>query len=129
MAELLTRLLEFIIPPVDAERSKQYGWRVRIAIMTCITFLGLIASIALAFGLVPGFAGFATEATIAQVSEQLMENRTAQIESELLELRIKHCQAKSDEAKQLYWSRISSLMIRYQQLTTRVYALPACSDL
>ena len=55
--------------------------------------------------------------------------RVSQIDAALLDVRAKHCKAKTDEGRRLYWNSISSMLAEYQNITGRSYALPACSDL
>jgi hypothetical protein len=131
VSEFFSALWELLVPPLDAEHEKQYGWRVRMAIIAASSFFGLIAVSALALGMAAwtGFEGFARASETQVIIGQLKDLRAGQIEESILQLRIKHCEADSAAAKQLYWERIAELMTKYQQITGRVYSLPACSDL
>lgn len=140
MGDFLKDLLEFVIPPVDSDTAKQYGWRVRMAILASGTFLGLVSVTAWAFGLVPHLDGFVrvsdaqamqqqVAASIAVLQQQLVASESERIAGELLQLRVQHCKSKSEGERELLWGRISALLMRYQQLTKQPYQLPQCSDL
>lgn len=129
MWEAIVDAMKALIPSIDSAAAEQYLWRLRMAIVSCSAFLGLCAITALAFGVVPGFDGFARKADLSTISNEMNRNHAENIETALLDLRIKHCKAATDESKQLYWSKISHLLVRYQELTTRVYAIPSCTDI
>ena|SRR5579863_2220985 len=136
MLDFISNLWQAFIPPLHASAEAQYNWRIRVGIFSCVAFSGLCFLAAASYGLVPHVSGFettyASDVQSAAIIREIRDNRAEQIENELLNLRIKHCAAiksNNDEGKILYWSKISDRMIRYQQLTGRVYALPQCSDL
>jgi len=102
--------------------------------------VGLLILGAYVFGEVPGFAGFARadeveannrsiSAQVAMVQQEISDSRVERIEDELLQLRLQHCHAKTDEARQLYWQRISSLATVYAKLTGHTYSVPDCANL
>lgn len=136
MWDVIVGLWQSFIPPLHASPEAQYNWRVRVGVFTCLAFTGLCALAAVSYGLVPQVDGFAKAGDLNKqvllVINEVRGNRVEQIENELLNLRLKHCaaiKAGSEEAKILYWSKISERMTSYQQLTGRVYQLPQCSDL
>jgi len=124
----LVSIAEAVIPRADAPHSDQYRWRVSVGCVLLVTFIGLCGVTAFAFGFIPG-SGFARASDLQSVVSEIRENRANTIDNQILELRIKHCQATTDEAKQLYWSKISVLMAEYQHLTGRAVVLPSCADL
>lgn len=138
---LLDDTARSLIPDFGADPKKQYRWRLRMALVVCITFLGLNTVTLLAFGGVPTiFAGFATTESVQQlasdlnrkldtVAEDRKRERARNIDKDVLDLRTKHCDAKSVEARQLYWSKISELVQEYATLTGKTYPLPSCADL
>lgn len=150
MLEAVRQVAEWIIPPLDEAHDKQYGWRVRIALTAFVTFLGLCLVTAFAFGMIPHVPGFARAGdleaqiglvktqiagvqlevsnNVGSVQRQLQADEAERIEGELLQLRLQHCAAKK-QSKELLWQRIAALLVKYQQLTGRVYPLPGCTDL
>jgi hypothetical protein len=144
MWEVITGFARWFIPPLDADPAHQYGWRLRLGVFTALSFGGVCGITAFAFGYVPPqYDGFVrvsqsqaqaaqTDQKIQAVITEIRANRAEAVENELLNLRIKHCQAiksSNAEATVLYWSKISDRMGKFQVLTGRVYALPACTDL
>ncbi len=129
MGDLLARLLESLIPPLHASESAQYAWRVKVAAMACVSFLSVGTISVLAFGLAPGFAGFARAADLNVVIQEIRANRAEILESEIIRARILHCKAATEEIKQLYWTRLAELLDKYRQATGRPYTLPVCADL
>jgi hypothetical protein len=129
-AEVVAKAAKSLVPPPDSEHSANYRWRWSIFLVSSSSFIGVCAITVLAFGLTPNvFGGFARA---SDVQANLAEQRTHwsyDADKNILDLRIKHCNATTPEAKQLYWSKISELLVRYQQLTGHPYTLPQCSDL
>jgi hypothetical protein len=140
-------VLNWFIPPLSHDENVQYWWRVRIAFFGCLSFSGVCIISLFLLGLIPRVQApvMADDLTplrtqITNVQKQAMADtgalrqdiatdRSERIEGEVLQLRILHCAAKKGAAKDLYWNRISALLIRYQQLTGRVYPLANCTDL
>lgn len=129
MWDLLISLFRNIVPPINSAEDIQYAWRVRIALVSCAAFVGVLTITAIAFGYAPGVSGFARVSDLDTVISEIKINRIDTIEAQILDLRIKHCKATTTEAKQLYWDKISHLMLRYERLTDKVFTLPACTDL
>jgi hypothetical protein len=150
MIDFIKQLFDWFIPPIDHNETTQYFWRVRQAIFGCISFFGVMTISAALFGFVPHIefaraddvkqqihqvqvqissAQAEAQSVAANVQRDLLADRAERIEGELLQLRVQHCTARKGAAKDLYWARISTLMVRYQQLTGRVYPLAQCSDL
>jgi hypothetical protein len=129
MWDLLVKFGLALVPPLDADPKHVYGWRIRVAVIACTAFIVAVGQMAWGQGWVPGLDGFAKVSEVQKVVTEIRANRVEIVESQLLELRLKHCKASSDEAKRLYWDRISSLLIRYQELTNKVFPLPACADI
>jgi len=128
--DLVTKGVSALIPPHDATPEEHYNWRLRIGLSVCFLFAALSAVTVFAFGLVPGVAGFARATDLNTVIGEIRQNRVGELDNRILELRIKHCDAKTDEAKQLYWAKIQSLVSEWRGLTGLPnYQLPACADL
>jgi hypothetical protein len=129
-SDIIEGTLKIIAPPDDAHPEAQYAWRVRVALVACSGLgLALIQGV-LSLGVLPAvYPGFAKATDLASMVNEIRQNRLANVDGQLLDLRIKHCEAKSPEAKQLYWTKISQGMEEYQRLTGHPYNLPACSDL
>ena len=151
--DLLKSIVDWFIPPVSHDEHVQYMWRLRIALFGCTSFLGVIVLFAYLLGFIPTMQApilaadlqplheqiKQTQVQIASVQQQASMNvdalrqdinadRTERIEGELLQLRVKHCTAKG-AARDLYWTRISSLLVKYQRLTGRTFPLANCTDL
>jgi hypothetical protein len=129
MWELLARFGLALVPPLDADPKHVYGWRVRVAVIACMAFAIASGQLAWGQGWIPGLDGFAKVSEVQNIVKEIRTNRVEILESHLLDLRDKHCKAGSEEAKRLYWARISELLVKYQELTNRVFQLPACTDL
>lgn len=130
MMEFILRILGGLVPDHTADPEVQYRYQLRLGLTVAVTVLGLMAITVTAFGVVPAWSqGFAMATDVKQVVNEIRQNRAQTIDNQLLDLRIKHCEAKDDTARQLYWSKIAPLMYEYQTLTGHPYALPACADL
>ena len=130
MMDIILRFLGGLVPPHTADPEKQYRFLLRVGLTLSTLSLGLIAVTVTAFGWVPAWSqGFAMAIDVKGVVQEIRENRAQSIDNQILELRIKHCKAGTDEARQLYWGKISPLMDEYQRLTGSLYRLPACTDL
>lgn len=129
MGEWIKALLGGLVPTLEASSEVQYAWRWRIALVSCAAFCWCLGATLVAFGMTPGFQGFAKAGDLQAVVGELRQNRATDVDNQLLELRIRHCKATTDEAKQLYWSKIKPLLDEYQRLTGRGYVIPYCTDL
>jgi hypothetical protein len=129
MLDWIVQIARLLLPPQDHNPRKQFLYQLRVGIVVCFTFMGLVGITLAAFGVTPVFDGFAKSDDLKNVVSEIRQNRTTNVDSQLLELRIKHCDAKSSEAKRLYWSKIEQLLAEYFTLTGRQYQVPACTDL
>lgn len=111
-----------IVPSMSASPEAQYMYRLRVTLVACTAFLGLLASTAIAYGLFPWFDGFARQSDVRYM-------RVHMLDDSLLELRINNCRATTTEARQEYYRRITVLKDEYFTLTHSDYQLPACADL
>jgi hypothetical protein len=130
LMDVILRVLGGLVPPDSADQRQQYRYQLRLGITLSAVVLGLTALTVNAFGWVPALSeGFAHTTDVKSLVVEIRQNRAQTIDNQLLELRIKHCKATTDESKQLYWAKIAPLMGEYQQITGRPYQLPACADL
>ena len=130
LGDMITSIVSALIPPHDATPEEHYGWRLRMGLCVIFLFSYLGMATAFAFGIVPGVSGFARASDLSKVVSEIRRNRQGDLENRILDLRIKHCDAKTDEAKQLYWSRLNELIDGWRGLTQLPsYPLPACTDL
>lgn len=128
--EYLLRILGGLVPDHTADPEVQYRYQLRLGLTVSVVVLWILSVTITAFGIVPAWSqGFALQVDVKQVVNEIRANRAQTIDNQLLDLRIKHCEAKDDTARQLYWSKIAPLLQEYQQLTGRPYPLPACADL
>jgi len=128
--DLIAKGAAALIPPLHSTPEQQYNWRLRIGLSVCFLFPALGAVTAGAFGLIPGVVGFARASDLSTVVSEIRQNRTGDLDNRILDLRIKHCDAKSDEAKQLYWAKINALITEWRAITgLPAYQMPDCKDL
>lgn len=66
---------------------------------------------------------------VAQSTSDDKRRWAIQLANAIPDVRYKHCHAKTEEGKRLYWGQITTMMDTYQDLTGRAYNLPACQDL
>ena len=120
--QIFLTLWKDMVPSIDATPESQYLYRLRVALVACTAFLGLLASTAIAYGVFPWFDGFARAADLRYVRVHILDES-------LLELRINNCRATTPAARQEYYRRIVIMKDEYFTLTRTEYQLPACSDL
>ena len=111
-----------MVPPMNAPDQEQYWYRIRLALVACTAFCGLILSQIVNYGLTPWFDGFAKSADVRYIRVHLLDE-------ELLSLRIYNCTATTRDAKQEYLRRIQILEDEYLSIERIEYHLPPCSDL
>lgn len=147
---VLRMLVVGLMPKRNANPEERHRWSVRVGFVLFWTACGLVAVTALEWGSLAwlvGNAGFARAdqlAALAQAQkadiatlvaqrtadkEQDKHDRISTLDSRIVDLRIRHCQAPTPEGRQLYWTKIAQRMDEYTQLTQRNYALPDCKDL
>jgi hypothetical protein len=122
LLQILQMLWKDAVPSISASPEAQYLHRLRVTLVACTAFLGLLASMALAYGVLPWFDGFARASDVRYI-------RVHMLDDSLLELRINNCRAPTPEARQEYYRRIEVLKDEYLALTRIPYALPNCADL
>src|ERR1039458_139684 len=104
--QILQLLWKDMVPSISASPEVQYMHRLRVTLVACSAFLGLLASVALAYGVWPWFDGFARASDVRYI-------RVHMLDDSLLELRINNCRAPNPEARQEYYRRISILKDEY----------------
>ena len=130
MLEIALRILGGLVPDHTADPEVQYRYQLRLGLTVSVIFLWVASVTITAFGIIPAWSqGFALQTDVKQVVNEIRQNRVQTIDNQILDLRIKHCQAKDETARQLYWSKLAPLMTEYQHLTGQPYTLPACADL
>ena len=120
--QVLTMIWKAMVPPMNAPDQEQYWYRVRLALVACTAFCGLVLSQFMNYGITPWFDGFAKASEVKYL-------RVHQLDEELLSLRVQHCTATSGAAKQEYMRRIQILQDEYLSVERVEYHLPLCSDL
>lgn len=136
-----------LIPDQNAPARVQYLWRLRVGYVVCGLFFSVILMFLLAFGLVAwtGFEGFAraSELTVLAKASDVdalrtqhdtelalaKKDRIATLDTRIIDLQVRHCQAKTTEGRQLYWSKIAPRMDEFTTLSGHPYPLPDCKDL
>lgn len=145
------RIIGGLVPEPTNDPTELYHWNKRVGLTLMATLCMVLAigfATAAAFGLVPSVhPGFVKtieltpmqeklDTRIATVEQQVIENNkerkkqwATQLDTALIDTRSKHCKAKNDEGRRVYWDSISRMMGQYRDLTGDLYQLPACSDL
>ena len=119
-----------LVPGPEAHPDKQYFWRLRVGMVLCATFLGLICVTALAFGRVPAvFDGFARNDALQSVVGEMRAARVSILDGQLLDIRSKNCKATTSEARTLYWTRIQELSAERLRLAGSPWQMPPCDAL
>ena len=143
---LAARWFFWLVPHKHASPRSEYNWRLVMALTLIVTFFLSAGDLAVEYNHLPFVqSGFAQAHDVADMRAQMQQfakqddmklvaKRVDAIderlmESQLLDLRIKHCKAHTPEARQLYWDLISKQMLAYLRLTGVAYQLPSCSDL
>src|ERR1035441_4916560 len=99
-----------MIPPTTATDQEQYWHRVRVSVVACTAFCGLICSQILNYGITPWFDGFAKQSDVRYL-------RVHQLDDDLLALRIAQCTALSGgKTKEEYLRRILLLEDGYYSI-------------
>ena len=121
--EIFTMIGKGLIPPSTAPDQQQYWFLVRVAVVACTAFCGLIFSQIMNYGLTPWFDGFAKQSEVQYI-------RVHQLDEELLSLRIAQCAAAAGgKTKEEYLRRILLLEDEYYGIVHAQYREPLCSDL
>ena len=121
--EIINVIWKAMIPPMTATDQEQYWHRVRVALVACTAFCGLILSQIMNYGVTPWFDGFAKQSEVRYL-------RVHQLDEELLALRIAQCTASAGgKTKEEYLRRILLLEDEYYSIEHVQYREPLCSDL
>ena len=121
--EIFNMIGKGLIPPATAPDQQQYWFLVRVAVVACTAFFGLLFSQVMAYGLLPWFDGFAKQSEVQYI-------RVHQLDEELLSLRIAQCTAVAGgKTKEEYLRRILLLEDEYYSIEHVQYREPLCSDL
>lgn len=130
LVELISAMLEGLVPPHTADIKTQYRYRVRLTLVSCGAFVGLICLWVASFGLAPAvFPGFARSDELHASVIESRKHWVFDAESALLELREKQCRTTSSDLRQLLADTIQRRQREYFDLTGVPYSMPACSDL
>ena len=112
-----------MIPPTTATDQEQYWHRVRVALVACAAFCGLILSQMMNYGITPWFDGFAR-------ADDMRALRVHLLDEELLALRVAQCTAvPGGVIKKEYLHRIEIAEAEYFSIEHVQYREPLCSDL
>lgn len=71
----------------------------------------------------------ALESTVSALSKDVKAGRLDNLEGQLFQARVDQCRADSDELKELYAKRVTSLLTDYQEAGGGRLSLPNCSDI
>ncbi len=140
LADLVANVLETLWPPTDAAPEKQYQWRVRVALVACVTLFGSILlwswyfryrypEVATRAEMVDGDRTLQHE--IAQVLATLNQTEAARVRSRIVDLDLARC-AMRRESKQrdMYDNELDKAVANYQKLAEDpTYTATPCSGL
>lgn len=115
---MLRLFFEFFIPPVDDDPENMRRHRIALS----LAVIALSSSTIAAFGLFPGFSGFAYATTVTEIKVDLLEQR-------IFDNRIRQCTAATPEGRQFYGQKVRELMLKYQAATHETYPLPSCDEI
>ena len=141
-------IIGLIVPPTRSEPGKLYLYRIRVTLVACAAFLGLMATWPLATGMMPTiFEGFARTSSVENVYDKLTRNIDQlkhrinalqdaddshwanQAADSLLQLDQQRCALPAGGARQLYDQLIQDRLREYQHITGTSYPLPDCRAL
>lgn len=127
---IMNNALEVIVPPGDRNPRTMFIYRVRVTVVACSAFCGLIAAVLLSLGYFPKlFAGFAREDELQVSIKDTRKHWAIQIEDSILSLRSQECSMTTGAPKQLYTATIQRRVQEYYELTGISYSIPGCGDL
>jgi hypothetical protein len=130
LVELISAMLEGLIPPHTADIKVQYRYRVRLTLVACGGFLGVIFLWIASFGFAPSvFPGFARSDRLEESIKESRRHWVFDAETALLELREKQCKASGSDLRQLLQDTILRRQREYFDLTGVPFSMPSCSDL
>ena len=98
---------------------------------TIVVMLGLILFCGWAFrgGFARGADLIALESTVSALIKDVKAGRLDNLEGQLFQARVDQCRADSDELKELYAKRVTSLLTDYREAGGGDLNLPRCDDL
>lgn len=125
--------IDMLIPPHDADGPEVRRWRVYIAILTGVNALMLIFFVALAFGWLPFFHGFASAAEVTSLQQESDARYADELDAQIMAYRINQCTSlqapKNEVAARQYWDKINDRMYKWSTIKKAAYRLPPCSEL
>ncbi len=123
-----------LIPPEEGDARQVRRWRLWVAGVTFVNAVGLTVHVALACGFIPFYPGFAlagevktVQQSVDSLAQELQTQRIGIIESSILDVRQKQCEAQP-EVRRLYTASLQKLLIEYTNITKHEYPLPECED-
>ena len=128
LLEFLTRLGGFLVPPV-APTDPSFWDQLRLRLVACAAFLGVVVLALAAYGLIPQIDGFARTKSLNEVLKAIGNAQAYTIQSQLFEIRVRECQTASNELREALTQRITELEQRYHDLTQEQYVVVPCGDL
>lgn len=130
MLEMLLKFLGTLVPTMTADPAVQYRYQLRLAATVVAAVLSIVALTASAYGWMPSVSeGFALSSDLKSLVREIRQNRVQGIDQQIIDTKTQQCRAQSDEARALYWSRLSAMMRQYEELTGKAYYLPDCKEL
>lgn len=96
--------------------------------VSCLLILSVVT--AAEFGSFPHvFSGFATSASMEELSAQSDQHWANEAEDAIMDMREKQCDATNKDLRTLYTQTIQKREQEYQELAKHPFPLPPCGDL
>jgi hypothetical protein len=127
--EVLLKLGGFILPPDVDTRSPRFWDAIRLRVVACAAFIGVVILSLSAYGFLPWVDGFARTKSLQEVLTAIHATQADEIQSQIFELRVRECATKVDDLRLELTQRMQPLEQKYFELTGQPYVLVQCGDL
>lgn len=130
-AEVAKRIGKKLKPPSPRASDRDVElWRWFIVTVVTGTAVIVILEVALAWGVLPIFAGFAYASDVKTAKSEILQTRIEQLEWRIFDLQVKRCEAqRKGENPQVFTVQIEELGKKYWYLTNREVKIPDCKYL
>ena len=112
--------------PTNLKTEKDVqNWRIIVALSLMFVIATTTLSLALGFGHIPGFPGFADAQVVANIESRLLNN-------DLINMRERQCRAieeDNDAAKRFATEKLQELLNEYVGATEVQWRIPECEEL
>ena len=128
MIKLLETLFKWVVPPgIHATDEEHYVWRIGMVIALGAALLSIAGNIAFSMGMTPLSDGFATNEQVASFVKEVRTHRADDLTIDILNLRVKQCEAKGD-LRAILTQQLTKLLIDYKAEKGQEFPLPGCES-